>query len=124
MNAETGRVLEEVYEERRRQDLKWGQQDHDAFVWLGILMEEVGEVARAALEAKFTSEPQMFQAGHIAEYRKELTHVAAVAAAMIECLDRAKEKETTEDGGQKTEDGGRKTETVYPEARSTIEVVR
>lgn len=113
MNEETGKVLREVLEERRRQDLKWGQQDHDAFVWLGILMEEVGEVARAALEAKFTTEPQLFQPGHIAEYRKELTHVAAVAAAMIESLDRRQEK-----------DLGIEEPAVYPEPRSTIEVVR
>jgi len=37
------RILEEISEERQRQDDKWGPQHHDPALWMGILGEEVGE---------------------------------------------------------------------------------
>lgn len=43
-------ILEEVLEERGLQDAKWGQQNHPDLYWLGIAMEEVGEVAKAIIE--------------------------------------------------------------------------
>lgn len=43
-------VAMEVLNERENQDQKWGPQTHDPEVWLAILMEEVGEAARARLE--------------------------------------------------------------------------
>lgn len=39
-----------IYEERNRQNIKWGIQHHTDLFWLGILVEEVGEVAKALLE--------------------------------------------------------------------------
>ena len=39
-----------VSEERQRQLEKWGEQFHDDLKWLAILLEEVGEVAKAILE--------------------------------------------------------------------------
>jgi len=39
------KVSYEVYEERVRQDDKFGEQHHAPAVWLAILMEEVGELA-------------------------------------------------------------------------------
>jgi len=36
--------------ERKRQDAKWGEQNHDDLYWLGILMEEVGELAKSIIE--------------------------------------------------------------------------
>jgi NTP pyrophosphatase (non-canonical NTP hydrolase) len=65
-----------VKAERQRQDAKWEEQNHDDFKWLSILMEEVGEVSKAALEH---DEPEVL---------KELSHVAAVAVAHIEALGR------------------------------------
>lgn len=62
--------------ERRRQDTKWGVQDHLPEKWITILMEEVGEAAHGRLE------------GDRLNYREELVQVAAVAVAMIESLDR------------------------------------
>lgn len=79
MSLETGTVydiLENVYDERKRQHEKWGVQDHDEDRWIVILMEEVGEVARAIFE----DDP--------ANYREELLQVAAVAVAAIEAFDR------------------------------------
>ena len=76
-------ALEDVMAERMRQDDKWGEQNHDPFVYLSILMEEVGEMSKAALEARY--------GGHsIQEFREEAVHAAAVALAAVECIDRSK----------------------------------
>ena len=74
-------VIEEITEERFKQDEKWGEQNHSPADWLMILGEEVGEVNRAALEAKFADKT-------LTNYREELIQVAAVVIAMIECFDR------------------------------------
>lgn len=78
------RILEEIILERFKQDHKWGVQDHSPAVYTSILMEEVGEVAKAVLEETFGGGEQ--------EIREELIQVAAVAIAFIECLDRGKWK--------------------------------
>lgn len=70
----TRKVLAEVLYERERQHEQWGIQTHRNHVWLAILMEEVGEAAKGCLE--------------MSGLRDELIHVAAVAVAAIEDLDR------------------------------------
>lgn len=66
-------VLRAVSLERSRQDENWGTpQRHTRDEWMVILMEEVGEVAEALLNKRFT------------DYREEVTQVAAVAVAMLE----------------------------------------
>lgn len=76
MSEKTMNVIKEVMEERRFQDAKWGEQNHEPYKWLSILMEEVGEASKAVL------------GDNLDEYRKEVRQVAAVAIAMIESLDR------------------------------------
>lgn len=71
-------ILREIKQERILQNEKWGEQNHHLFLWLAILGEEVGEANKSALENKLD------------EYREELIQVAAVAVAMLECLDRGK----------------------------------
>lgn len=72
-----------VIKERERQNEKWGEQNHDPFTYLGVLMEEVGEFSQAALHKRF--------GGPKAEtMREEAVHVAAVALAIVECIDRDK----------------------------------
>lgn len=78
-------ALGAVCYERNRQDEKWGVQNHDPFLWLGILMEEVGEVARDLIEMDAFNRPEQFE-----KYRSELIQVAAVAVAAVECLDRGR----------------------------------
>lgn len=73
-------ILDEIREERKAQDKKWGEQNHGPFKWLAILGEEVGEANRAALTLGCSKD--------LVLYRNELIQVAAVAVAMIECLDR------------------------------------
>lgn len=81
-------VIKEIMRERVSQDAKWGEQNLDPFTWLAILGEEVGEANKAALEAWQTS--HKFDVDKLKEYRAELLQVAAVAVAMIQCLDRGK----------------------------------
>lgn len=72
-----------VMAERVRQDAKWGEQNNDPFCYLVVLMEEVGELSEAALHARF--------GGPEGEnMHKEAVQVAAVALAIVECLNRAK----------------------------------
>lgn len=71
-----GRAIDAVIAERRRQDRKWGEQNHGPDRWSLILTEETGEVAKAALENGFQA------------YCDELVQVAAVALAALECAAR------------------------------------
>lgn len=80
-----GFICKEVLEERKRQDIKWGEQNHAPMEWVPILGEEFGEVSKAALEEYFNHNNK---SGDFKEYRKELIQVAAVAIQMIESLDR------------------------------------
>jgi NTP pyrophosphatase (non-canonical NTP hydrolase) len=66
--------LQDIMEERKRQDDKWGEQNHPDLYWLGILMEEAGELAKDIIEGK--------------NPKKELVQVAAVALAWLEAIDR------------------------------------
>lgn len=84
-----GGILAEIVDERKRQDARWGQQNHTPIEWCAILGEEVGEVNRHALQAHFDSARQgdEYIEAQRAQYRKELIEVAAVAVAMAECFD-------------------------------------
>ena len=77
--------IDAVLRERIKQDLKRGEQNHDPITWVAILMEEVGELAQAAIETEFAG---MGKHGGDEIIRLEAIHVAAVALAIIECLDR------------------------------------
>ena len=84
------RAIDSVIAERARQDQKFGEQNHDPFTYVTVLMEEVGEFAQAALQARF--------GGPAAErLRDEAVHTAAVALAIVECLDRGKWRWREED---------------------------
>jgi hypothetical protein len=73
-------VLERVLLERGRQEVKWGEQNHDPLGYLAILVEEVGEVAKEA--CALVNPAGVFNSD---AYITELLHVSAVAVAMIEC---------------------------------------
>jgi len=69
-------ILANIKNERKKQDEKWGEQNHNIYKWLAILGEEVGEANKAALEGKKN------------EIIEELIQVGAVAVAMIESIQR------------------------------------
>ena len=80
--------ISKILVERGRQDAKWGEQNHDAETWALILLEEIGEWAKAELELKFTGGPGASEMEKAVE--GEAVQVAAVAMAMVECQERKK----------------------------------
>ena len=80
-------IVSEILVERKRQNAKWGEQNHDAFTWLAILTEEVGEAAQAALH-------DVFGGAHAGTLYTELIHVAAVAVQWLECIRRRRKSGT------------------------------
>jgi hypothetical protein len=85
-------ALRDIIAERERQEAKWGEQNHDPFLYLTILGEEYGETCKAALEARFNSSgpgtPTAID--RLADLRAEAVQTAAVAMAIVECIDRKK----------------------------------
>lgn len=85
----TLQAYDSIVYERERQEAKWGQQNHHPVYWLGILTEELGEVARLAIEGDpFHYRGQRTHAESTAMLREELVQLAAVAVAAIEHIDR------------------------------------
>lgn len=85
-------ILDEVDEERERQDAKHGAPDQIAPVRLSILMEEVGEVSREindwwGMFDQAATDDGWISADARERYRTELIQVAAVAVATVEALD-------------------------------------
>ena len=77
------KALTDILNERDRQEKIWGEQNHDPFIYSAILVEEVGEFCQAALHTRF--------GGTKGDgLREEAVQVAAVALAIVECLDREK----------------------------------
>lgn len=87
MSARITQALRDVLDERRKQDAKWGVQNHGLLAWNAILGEERGEFEQALLEGVVFDNGRrtQFTAGNV---RHELVQVCAVALAMIECIDR------------------------------------
>lgn len=69
-------VFFDVEAERQRQDEKWGPSEGRPVPTMAVLVEEVGEAAKAILEDDLPG------------LRDELVQVSAVAAAMVEGIDR------------------------------------
>lgn len=77
-------ILNDLLNERKRQDDKFGAHRHQhPFFWNTILQEEVGEAAKESLDMFFSEDSE----GALKKYRKELLEVAAVAIATIQDLD-------------------------------------
>ena len=89
-------VLSEVEKERYSQDDKWGEQNHDPQTYLSILLEEAGEAAKEANDLRWVKIPNPDEFGlermRLNRLRTEMVQVAAVALAMVECMDRGKWK--------------------------------
>lgn len=69
-------IYEEVYDERIKQDAKWGVRHDDQYDnsndWVGLIVKHAG---RAVFQKRPT-------------FRKQMIHVAALAIAAIEWCDR------------------------------------
>jgi len=77
------KALGSVLNERVKQNEKWGEQNHDPFTYLAVLGEEYGELCQAALQTKYGGPAA-------AGLREEAVQTAAVALAIVECIDRDK----------------------------------
>lgn len=87
LNAQQ-KIISDVIAERKRQDEKWGEQNHNAFVWSSIIGEEYGEMCKAINEFGFDPTPETEQ-----EIYKEAIQTMASCMAMLECLERGGENE-------------------------------
>ena len=75
------KITLDIAQECNRQDEKWGaNREHDPFIWLAILTEEVGELAQAILRSCFNE-------AEIQNVREEAIHVIAVTIQLVDCLD-------------------------------------
>ena len=86
-------VIERVQRERSRQDKKWGEQNHNVVEWIAILMEEIGEASKEAVDFHFGYKPKtgltdVVQSIRINNLKKELIQSAAVAIAIVESIER------------------------------------
>lgn len=80
-------IFAEVLKERRRQDVKFGIQEHENQLWALILGEEFGEVQKAMMEdkvRKLANDP-------VGNMREEVLQCAAVCFAWLESLKRNQE---------------------------------
>lgn len=85
MSDASERAIRLIKLERERQDAKWGEQNHHGAVWTLIAGEEFGEVSQAQLEVMFKGS-QIENADHPRQlYITELTQLAAVCVAWLEC---------------------------------------
>lgn len=78
-------VLNQIVGERRKQDAKWGQQNHAPVWWLSIATEELGEVAQAINKMEWESDAEE-KAKWLNCIKDEFVQLAAVCEAAIECL--------------------------------------
>lgn len=76
-------IFESIVDERQRQEKKWGTQNHHPLLWLSILSEEVGEVAKELNEFGFSSDK-----GKLENAKIEIIQVAAVAFAFADSISR------------------------------------
>lgn len=80
----TSMILNQVLNERLKQDAKWGPQSRSPVEWMSILMEEVGEASQCANVHYF---PGPAEGCDTSEWRKEMIQSAAVCIAIIEQID-------------------------------------
>lgn len=77
------KIINMVLEERKRQDEKWGEQNHNAYAWASIIGEEYGETCQAINEFGFNPTPETEQ-----EIYTEAIQTMASCMAMLECIER------------------------------------
>lgn len=81
-------IAEEMIGERKRQFAKFGWQELTPAEFIMITVEELGEVARAAIDFRFNKELSTQQRTEkLANYREELVQLGAMAIQMIQHLD-------------------------------------
>lgn len=77
------KIIGKVLEERKRQDAKWGEQNHSSYVWASIIGEEYGEMCKAINEFGFNPTLDREQ-----DIYTEAIQTIASCMAMLECMER------------------------------------
>ncbi len=80
-------IYNNIKDERKHQDEKWGEQNHHPLMWFSIIGEEYGEMCHAYNEYSFEQDPNLLD-----DMQREAIQVAASCVAMLECLERIAEK--------------------------------
>lgn len=83
--GDKSKIIKDVIAERSRQDEKWGEQDHSAYVWASIIGEEYGEMCKAVNEFGFNPTPETEQ-----DIYTEAIRTMASCMAMLECVERSR----------------------------------
>ena len=77
-------AVEDTMKEMDRQVEQWGVQNHHPAYWLAILGKQVGQLGSAVLDREWAADTDK----GTAILRHEAVQAAAVALALIECIDR------------------------------------
>lgn len=77
------KIINMVLEERKRQDAKWGEQNHTPCMWSSIIGEEYGEMCQAINEFTFDPTPDTEE-----QIYTEAIQTMASCMAMLECIER------------------------------------
>lgn len=79
------RAVEDVLDERKRQDEQWGVQNHHPAYWLAIIGKQVGQFGSAILNREWAVDSLKETVQR--QMREEAVQMAAVALCIIECID-------------------------------------
>ena len=82
-------ILNDIMDDRVKQDEGWGVNRDNSESWILILAEEIEQVTRPVLEDRFPCGLNI----SLVEYRKKLIQIAAIAIAVIESFDRNEGRE-------------------------------
>lgn len=80
-------AVDDVIEERGRQEDQWGDQNHHPAYWLAILGKQVGQFGSTVLDREWES-PDHTGVSADMKMRHEAVQVAAVALKIIEVIDK------------------------------------
>jgi hypothetical protein len=77
-------VRADIDDERNRQDAMFGEQNHHPAYWLALLGKQMGQLGAKVVDREWAADRDLADVN----MREEAVQLAAVAVAMIECIDR------------------------------------
>ena len=78
-------LFEDITDEMERQDKKWGKQEHQMSIWMTILTEEHGEIAKAICDL-YNSPNREEKKKHFQQVKLELVQTIAVGMQWLNYL--------------------------------------
>jgi NTP pyrophosphatase (non-canonical NTP hydrolase) len=80
-------IFKDISIKRKWQDEKFGEQNHHPLMWFSIIGEEFGEMCAAFNDYSLTEDTE-----YLEKMEEEVIDVAASCVAMIECLNRVRDR--------------------------------